>query len=156
MILEKALKRATTDKGISYYSLTSELNKAGTSAAKLTATLATGGKDFAASLNAANKALSLADRSVISLNSKIKEMSRVLLQSFKFTAAQSFLQGISTAAQEAYQWVYELDKTITNIGVVTGYTGDQLEKVTQNAIAGAKELRIAANDYAEGALIFYQ
>ena len=156
MILEKALKRATTDKGISYYSLTSELNKAGTSAAKLTATLAAGGKDFAASLNAANKALSLADRSVISLNSKIKEMSRVLLQSFKFTAAQSFLQGISTAAQEAYQWVYELDKTITNIGVVTGYTGAQLEKVTQNAIAGAKELRIAANDYAEGALIFYQ
>lgn len=156
MILEKALKRATTDKGISYYSLTSELNKAGTSASKLTATLAAGGKDFAASLNAANKALSLADRSVISLNSKIKEMSRVLVQSFKFTAAQTFLQGISTAAQEAYQWVYDLDKTITNIGVVTGYTGDQLNKVTQNAIAGAKELRIAANDYAEGALIFYQ
>lgn len=156
MILEKALKRATTDKGISYYSLTSELNKAGTSASKLTATLAAGGKDFAASLNAANKALSLADRSVISLNSKIKEMNRVLVQSFKFTAAQTFLQGISTAAQEAYQWVYELDKTITNIGVVTGYTGDQLDKVTQNAIAGAKELRIAANDYAEGALIFYQ
>ena len=27
MILEKAIKRATTDKGISYYSLTAELNK---------------------------------------------------------------------------------------------------------------------------------
>lgn len=156
MILEKAIKRATTDKGVSFYSLNSELQKAGTSAAQLTATLVAGGKQFQASLNAANTAFATADRSLLSLNSKIKEMSRVITQSFKFTAAQTFLQGISNAAQEAYQWVYNLDKTVTNIGVVTGYTGDQLEKVTQNAIAGAKELRIAANDYAEGALIFYQ
>lgn len=156
MILEKAIKRATTDKGISYYSLNAELQKAGTSAAKLTATLASGGQQFTASLNAANVALAQSDRTLISLSAKIKEMSRVMVQSFKFTAAQATLQAISNAAREAYQWVYELDKTITNIGVVTGYTGDQLDKVTQNAIAGAKELRIAANDYAEGALIFYQ
>lgn len=156
MILEKAIKRATTDKGISYYSLNAELQKAGTSAAKLTATLASGGQQFAASLNAANVALAQSDRTLISLSAKIKEMSRVMVQSFKFTAAQATLQAISNAAREAYQWVYDLDKTITNIGVVTGYTGDQLDKVTQNAIAGAKELRIAANDYAEGALIFYQ
>ena len=156
MVLEKAIKRATTDKGISYYSLTAELNKAGTSAKQLVTTLAAGGQNFQASLNAANSALALADRSVISLSNRIKEMSRVMIQSFKFTAAQSTLQAISNAAQEAYQWVYDLDKTITNIGVVTGYTGDQLDKVTQSAIAGAKELRIAANDYAEGALIFYQ
>lgn len=156
MILEKAIKRATTDKGISYYSLNAELQKAGTSAAKLTATLASGGQQFAASLNAANVALAQSDRTLISLSAKIKEMSRVMVQSFKFTAAQTTLQAISNAAREAYQWVYDLDKTITNIGVVTGYTGDQLDKVTQNAIAGAKELRIAANDYAEGALIFYQ
>lgn len=156
MILEKAIKRATTDKGISYYSLTAELNKAGTSAKQLVTTLAAGGQNFQASLNAANSALALADRSVISLNNRIKEMSRVMIQSFKFTAAQSTLQAISNAAKEAYQWVYDLDKTITNIGVVTRYTGDQLDKITQSAIAGAKELRIAANDYAEGALIFYQ
>lgn len=151
-----ALKRATTDKGISFYSLTSELNKAGTSAAKLTATLASGGQAFATSLNAANTAFAVADRSVISLNGKIKEMSRVLTQSFKFTAAQTFLQGVSNAAQEAYRWVYDLNKTITDISVVTGYQGDQLDKITRNAIEGAQELRIAANEYAKGALIFYQ
>lgn len=156
MILEKAIKRATTDKGISYYSLNSELQKAGTSASKLVSILASGGDQFAASLNAANKALATADRSLLSVNTKIKEMSRVLTQSFKFTAAQSFLQGVSNSIQEAYQWAVDLNSTITNIGVVTGYTGDQLTKVTENAIAGARELRIAANEYAQGALIFYQ
>lgn len=156
MALEKALKRATTDKGISYYSLTSELRKAGTSASQLTSTLTKGGSQFAASLSVANNALALSNRNVISLNNKIKEMSRVLTQSFKFTAAQSALQAVSNAAQQAFQWVEELNKTITDISVVTGYQGEQLERVTKNAIQGAKELRIAANDYAQGALIFYQ
>lgn len=156
MILEKALKRATTDKGISFYSLNAELQKAGTSASQLVATLAAGGKDFHSSLMMANTAFAQADRSVLSLNSKIKEMSRVMVQSFKFTAAQTFIQGLTNSVQEAYQWVYDLNKTITDISIVTGYTGDQLTKVTQNAIAGARELRIAANEYAQGALIFYQ
>lgn len=155
-LLEKAIKRATTDKGISYYSLNSELIKAGSSAAKLTSTLASGGQQFAASLNAANTAFATADRSLLSLNGKIKEMSRVVTQSFKFTAAQTFLQSVSNAAREAYQWVYDLNKTITDISVVTGYQGDQLDKVTKNAIEGAERLRIAANEYAQGALIFYQ
>ena len=156
MILEKALKRATTDKGISFYSLNSELRKAGSSATQLISTLTAGGDRFAASLNAANAAFATANRNVISLNSKIQEMGRVLTQSFKFTSAQAFLQGVSNAAREAYQWVYDLNKTITDISVVTGYQGEALDKVTQNAIAGARELRIAANEYAEGALIFYQ
>lgn len=155
-LLEKAIKRATTDKGISYYSLNSELIKAGSSAAKLTSILASGGQQFAASLNAANTAFATADRSLLSLNGKIKEMSRVVTQSFKFTAAQTFLQSVANAAREAYQWVYDLNKTITDISVVTGYQGDQLDKVTRNAIEGAERLRIAANEYAQGALIFYQ
>lgn len=156
IILEKAIKRATTDKGISYYSLTSELAKAGTNAAKLTSTLAAGGRQFSASLNAANIALATADRSVISLNSKIKEMSRVMVQSFKFTAAQTFIRAISNEVRQAYQWVEELNSAITNIGVVTGKTAAQLDLVTQSAIQGAKELRVAASEYAQGQLIFYQ
>lgn len=156
MILEKALKRATTDKGISYFSLTSELNKAGSSAAQLVTNLTLGGERFRASLNAANTALAMSNRQVISLNAKIQEMARVMTQSFKFTAAQTFLQGISNAAQEAYQWVENLNKAVNEIGVVTGKTDSQLDAVTQNAIEGSQRLRVAAQDYAEGALIFYQ
>lgn len=154
--LEKALKRATTDKGISYYSLQAELAKAGTSATQLVSTLTKGGESFKASLNAANTALATADRSVISLNSKIKEMARVTVQSFKFSAAQTMIQGVSNAVREAYQWVEELNSAITDIGVVTGKTAGELDLVTQSAIKGAKELRVAAADYAEGQLIFYQ
>ena len=45
-ILEKTLKAATTDKGISFLKLNSELQKAGTSAAELVATLSSAGPAF--------------------------------------------------------------------------------------------------------------
>ena len=156
MILEKALKRATTDKGISYYSLSAELRKAGTDAAKLTSTLAAGGQKFAASLNAANNALALSNRNVIALNSKIKEAARVLTQSFKFTAAQTFIQNFSNQIQEAVRWTTQLYDAVNQIGIVTGKSGEELRVITENSIVAAKNLRIAAKEYAEGSLIFYQ
>lgn len=156
MALEKAMRRATTDKGISYYSLQSELRKAGTSAAQLTSTLAAGGDKFAASLNAANTALALSNRHVISLNAKVQEMARVMLQSFKFTAAQAAIQGISGQIQEAVRWTVDLYDAINEIGIVTGKSGAELEAVTQRTISAAKDLRVAAKEYAQGELIFYQ
>ena len=156
MVLEKALKRATTDKGVSYSQLEIELAKAGTSAGKLTATLAQGGAAFASSLNAANNALALSNRQVISLNRTLEEMRRVLIQSFKFTAAQTFLRAVSTEAREAVKWVTNLHDAVNEIGIVTGKTDGELKKVTTQAIYGSKELRVAAEDYAKGALIFYQ
>lgn len=156
MVLEKALKRATTDKGVSYSQLEIELAKAGTSAGKLTATLAQGGAAFASSLNAANNALALSNRQVISLNRTLEEMRRVLIQSFKFTAAQTFLRAVSTEAREAVKWVTNLHDAVNEIGIVTGKTDGELKKVTAQAIYGSKELRVAAEDYAKGALIFYQ
>lgn len=156
MILEKAMKRATTDKGISYYSLNSELRKAGSNAQILTTTLAQGGTQFQASLNAANTALAMSNRQVISLNSKIKEMSRVMVQSFKFTAAQTVIRGLSSQMQEAVRWTTDLYDAVNEIGIVTGKTGVELEAVTQQSIVAAKNLRVAAKEYAEGSLIFYQ
>ena len=156
MVLEKALKRATTDKGISYYSLNAELTKAGTTAAQLTAKLAAGGATFKNSLNAANTALALSNRQVISLNAKIAEMSRVMIQSFKFSAAQFAIREISMGFAQAVQWVKELSDAVNQIGIVTGKTGAQLDEITNQAIKGARELRVAAKEYAEGALIFYQ
>lgn len=154
--LDQALRKATTDKGISYSQLNVELAKAGTTAGKLTATLAAGGSTFTNSLNQANNALALSNRSVISLNRTVQEIGRVFKQSFKFTAAQTVIREIAKEAQAAVRWVTDLNDAVNEIAVVTGKTGDEIEKVSQAAIRGSRELRIAAEDYARGALIFYQ
>lgn len=154
--LDKALRAATTNKGISYAQLNMELAKAGTTAGKLTSTLAQGGTYFRQSLDQANNALALSNRHVLSLNKVLQEAARVFKQSFKFTVAQTAIRAISTEIRESVQWVTNLNDAVNNIAVVTGKTATQITAVTDQAIKGSKDLRIAAEDYAKGALIFYQ
>ena len=42
------------------------------------------------------------------------------------------------------------------ISVVTGKTASEMDGVYDSVIEGAKALRVAASDYAEASLIFYQ
>lgn len=155
-ILESALKKATTSKGISFVSLNQELAKAGTSADQLIATLAKGGSTFAGSFNIALQSLASANREVIALSSKISEMKRVMTQSMKFTFAQEFQRQVIGAIQEAIYWTKELNTELTNISVVSGKSGQDLEKVYNTIIEKSRELRVSAQEYAEASEIFYQ
>lgn len=155
-LLEAALRKATTDKGISFYTLNQELVKAGTSAEQLVSTLGSAGPEFADSFNVALQALATADRSVISISSKFAEMRRVLTQSIKFTAAAQLQDAFVTAISECIRWVEDLNESLTMISVVTGKTASEMDGVYDSVIEGAKALRVAASDYAEASLIFYQ
>lgn len=157
MALEKALTRATqTDGTISYSKMAMELNKAGTNATQMVSTLASGGTAFQASLQAANKSLALSNRSAVTLGKTMKEIHRVFLQSFKFTAAQTVIRALSTEIQKSVQWVTKLNEAVNNIGVVTGKSAEELREITSASIQASKDLKVAASEYAEGALIFYQ
>lgn len=155
-LLEAALRKATTDKGISFYTLNQELVKAGTSAEQLVSTLGSAGPEFADSFNVALQALATADRSVISISSKFAEMRRVLTQSIKFTAAAQLQDAFVTAISECIRWVEDLNESLTMISVVTGKTASEMDGVYDSVIEGSKALRVAASDYAEASLIFYQ
>lgn len=155
-LLEAALRKATTDKGISFYTLNQELVKAGTSAEQLVSTLGSAGPEFADSFNVALQALATADRSVISISSKFAEMRRVLTQSIKFTAAAQLQDAFVTAISECIRWVEDLNESLTMISVVTGKTASEMDRVYDSVIEGSKALRVAASDYAEASLIFYQ
>ena len=155
-ILEKTLKAATTDKGISFLKLNSELQKAGSSAEELVATLSQAGPAFSGTLNTFLQSFAQADRNLISLNGHLKEMQRVMTQSIKFTAAQQIQQFVVNKIQEAIQWTRQLNDELTTIAIVSGKTAKQMEQVYQVVIDKSKELRVSAQDYAEAAQIFYQ
>lgn len=155
-ILETALKKATTDKGLSFRSLNSELQKAGTTATEMVATLAKAGPAFAGSLDSFLTAFATADRSLISINSKLKEMQRVMTQSIKFTAAAQIQQFVYGQVQEAISWVRELNSELNTIAIVSGKSAEEMNKVFESVIKNSKELRVAADDYAYAAQIFYQ
>ncbi len=155
-LLERTLEKATTGKGVSFAAFNAELKKAGISASQLTANLAKGGAHFQQSLMAANTVLATTNRQVLVLNKHFAEIGRVLKQSFKYTVAQTLWREIAGQAREAVRWVTDLNDAMNDIAVVTGKTSEQMKKITEYAVKGSRELRVAAKDYAEGALIFYQ
>lgn len=155
-ILESVLKKATTDKGISFIKMNAELQKAGSSAAEMVETLSKAGPAFSGSLNTFLESFATADRNLLSISNKIKEMQRVLTQSAKFTVAQSAIQFVSQNVRDAVRWVQDLNSEITNIAIVSGKSGSQLDALYKQIIDGARELRVAAQDYAQASTIFYQ
>lgn len=106
---KKAMEAATTDRGVSFSKLTSELVKMGTSADKVKQALVEGGENFNASLQVVNNTLSTANRNVNVINDKFKEMARVFSQSFKYTAAQATFNFIRTQINDAIRYTKELD-----------------------------------------------
>ena len=155
-ILEQTLKKATTDKGTSFIQMNLELKKMNTSAEEMVATFVKAGPAFSGSLNTMLQSFATADRNLLSISAKIKEMGRVLTQSFKFTAAQEAIHFVTSEAQEAIHWVQKLDSQLNTIQIVSGKTAAEMEKVYDVVIQKSKELRVTAQDYAEASQIFYQ
>lgn len=153
-ILETALKKATSDKGISFTKLNSELQKAGSSVEKMVAGLS--GANMTGAMNSFLTSLAQADRSLIQISNRVKELGRVMTQSFKFSMAQEALQALRRGISEAVTYVKELDRAMNSIQIVTGKTASEMQKVTKDAIESARQLRVSAKDYADASLIFYQ
>lgn len=154
--LSAALQSATTNKGLSFTVMQQSLARSNTSVEQMVARLGSAGPAFSQSFNLALNSIATANRQVITLSSKLQEAARVFNQSFKFTMAQSAVRFISSTVNESISWVKELDSTLAQIATVTGKTGSALEKVYSDIIAGSQALRVAASDYAEASVIFYQ
>lgn len=154
--LQAALQKATTDKGLSLTMLKQSLASANSSVDQMLAHLAAGGPAFTQSFNIALRSIATANKNVLSLSSSIAEAGRVFAQSFKFTAAQSVIRFMSSSLRESADWVKTLDEKIASIAAVSGKTGSELTTVYETIVNGAQKLRVAAKDYADASLIFYQ
>ena len=153
-LLESALKKATTDKGVSFVRLNTELEKAGSSAAQMVAALS--GAGMQDSLNSFLETFAAADRNIVGLSRRIKELGRVMTQSFKFSMAQEGLQAMRSILSDSIRYVQDLDQAFNQIQIVTGKSAQSMAEVTEKTLKSARELRVSAQDYADASLIFYQ
>lgn len=68
------------------------------------------------------------------------------------TAIHSFIGAIQTA----YNYAQDLNKSLNNIRVVTGYGSDRMAEFAKNANKAAKQLSATTLDYTNASLIYYQ
>ena len=119
-------------------------------------TLSKAGPSMAGSFDTFLKSFAAADRSIIGISSKIKELQRVMAQSIKFTAAAQIQQFAIGEIQASIKWVESLNRALTDIAIVAPEVAGELDKVWESLVDGSKQLRVTARDYAEAALIFWQ
>lgn len=68
------------------------------------------------------------------------------------TAIHSFIGAIQTA----YNYAQDLNKSLNNIRIVTGYGSDRMAEFAKNANKAAKQLSSTTLDYTNASLIYYQ
>ena len=136
--LNASLKSAGTDLG----TLSANLLKAGTSG---------------------EQAFMNIQRSVASASVQMKQANGLLANfwtTLKNTArwqfSSSMLHGFIGAVQSAYGYAQDLDKSLNNIRIVTGYNTDAMAKFAEQANKAAKALSTTTTTYTDASLIFYQ
>lgn len=97
-----------------------------------------------------------ADRPVVTLGSKLSNLTTTLANTARWQLSSSMLHGFIGAVQSAYGYAKDLNESLNNIRIVTGYNTEQMAEFAQQANKAAKALSTTTTSYTDAALIFYQ
>lgn len=89
-------------------------------------------------------------------NKLLSDFMITLKNTVKWQISSTLLHGFIGALQSAYGYAEDLNKSLTNIRIVTGQSIDKMSQFAQAANKAAKELSASALAYTDAALIYYQ
>ena len=123
--------------------------------------------DYQAALNnlgpAGNKAFATLASSIMQAeipirrsNAALTEMLVTLKNTTRWQISSSILHGFIGSIQSAYGYAQDLNESLNNIRIVTGYNIDQMSKFAKEANKAAKALSTTTTDYTNASLIYYQ
>ena len=102
------------------------------------------------------KSIALADNASLSLGSKLGGLMTTLKNTAKWQISSSILHGFMGAIQGAYGYAQDLDKSLNNIRIVTGYSAEKMNEFAVEANKAAKALSTTTTQYTNASLIYYQ
>lgn len=79
-----------------------------------------------------------------------------LINTARWQISSSILHGFMGALQSAYGYAQNLNESLNNIRIVTGYDAEHMAKFANEANRAAKELSTTTTAYTDASLIFYQ
>lgn len=89
-------------------------------------------------------------------NKLLSDFMITLKNTAKWQISSTLLHGFIGALQSAYGYAEDLNKSLTNIRIVTGQSIDKMSQFAQAANKAAKELSASTLAYTDAALIYYQ
>ena len=100
--------------------------------------------------------ISKADVKVKHVNKAIQEMKDTFSNTIRWQVSSSVLHGLMGAVQSAYGYAQDLNESLNNIRIVTGYSTDQMSKFAEQANRAARALSTTTTEYTNASLIYYQ
>ena len=102
------------------------------------------------------KAIANAETPTLRLNKIFSDMATSLKNTIKWQISSNVVHGFSSALNKAFGYAQDLDKSLTNIRIVTGQSSEQMAKFAKEANNAAKALNTDTLAYTDAALIYYQ
>lgn len=102
------------------------------------------------------QAVTLAEVPMRRANGLLTEFATTLKNTVRWQFSSSMLHGFIGAVQSAYGYAQDLNRSLNDIRIVTGYSTDQMAKFAVEANKAAKALSTTTTEYTDASLIFYQ
>lgn len=132
------------------------LKTSGQSLSSLQKNLTALGPAGAKTFNALSNAISAAEIPSKRLSDKMQELGKTLANTVRWQISSTLIEGFTKALSEAVDYSKDLNKSINDIRIVTGYSVDDMKDFATQANKAARALSTTTNEYAKASLIFYQ
>lgn len=158
MQLKIALNNATNiDTGkLNLNKFSRELSQAGLSVNKLAAHMKRLGPEGVEAFKQMTQAVADADNKIFSLQGGMKRLANTFFNTLRYQASAQAINMMTSSITNAISYTKELDKSLTDIMMVTEYNRDQMTEFAKAANKAAKSLATTTNEYAKASLIYFQ
>ena len=146
---------ATTGK-LDMSAFNKSLASSNTSLQTLTNNLLLAGRTGQNAFNQLSTAIATADAPIKKLNGTLASALTTLKNTVKWQLSSQLVHGIQSTMTGAISYIEDLNKSLTNISVVTGQSTAEMAKFAEQANKAAQSLSTTTKAYADAALIYYQ
>ena len=156
--VEKALNKAfnptlnTTNLNTFY----NELSKSGIQINKLSKDMAQLGPQGSSAFSRMATEVLTTNLQLKQTHSLIDSMGRTMINTVKWGIASSVMNTFTQSVQGAFQYVQSLEKSLTNIRIVTGDSTEKMAQFAEQANKSAQALGRSTLDYTKASLTYYQ
>lgn len=136
--------------------LNTSLTKSGTSVTQLSTKLLQAGSMGQQAFIKLAQSIASADQPMITLSGRLGTFLTTLQNTARWQFSSTILHKLIGSVSSAYQYAQDLNKSLTNIQIVTGKSADEMGKFADQANKAAKALSTTTTKYTDAALIYYQ
>ena len=157
MQLKSQLKQATTSTGtLDLSKFNDSLRKSQTSIADYKKALISLGPEGSQAFASLATSITSAEIPLKRSNALLREFATSLANTARWQLSSSALHGFLTTIQTAYSYAQSLDRSLTDIQIVTGNSSNYMGEFAEKANAAAQALSTTTKNYADASLIFFQ